>query len=116
MWDAATGQPAGAPLQHKDAVTAAAFSPDGRRVVTASRDKTARVWQVLLDLGSGENVRLFADLAEVVGGYRVADLGSVVPLTEPERLQRVRRIVGPGTTAFVQLDVLLRPWQLPSRQ
>jgi WD40 repeat protein len=31
-------------LEHQDAVSAAAFSPDGMRVVTASWDKTARVW------------------------------------------------------------------------
>ena len=27
----------------------AAFSPDGTRIVTASKDKTARVWDVFLD-------------------------------------------------------------------
>jgi len=29
---------------HTDAVTAAVFSPDGQRIVTASCDHTARVW------------------------------------------------------------------------
>ena len=31
---------------HTDAVNSAAFSPDGKRIVTASRDKTARIWNV----------------------------------------------------------------------
>ena len=34
----------GAPLQHGGTVRSAAFSADGTRVVTASEDKTARVW------------------------------------------------------------------------
>ena len=42
MWDAATGRQLTRPLQHD--VQYAAFSSDGRRIVTASQDKTARVW------------------------------------------------------------------------
>ena len=88
---------------------AAAFSPDGRYVLTASSE-TVRVWQVLLDLRSGERVQPLADLAEVVGGYRLTDLRSVVPLTEQERLERVRRLAGPAATAFTPIDVLLSPF------
>ena len=45
VWDAATGQPIGGPLKgHEREVNSAAFSPDGKRIVTASFDKTARVW------------------------------------------------------------------------
>ena len=36
---------------HEDEVNSAAFSPDGTRVVTASRDKTARVWDVATGTG-----------------------------------------------------------------
>jgi len=49
VWDAATGESLGAPLTHQDAVRSAAFSPDGTRVVTASLDKTARMWEIPLD-------------------------------------------------------------------
>ena len=31
-------------FQHQDQVVAAAFSPDGARILTASRDKTAKLW------------------------------------------------------------------------
>ena len=39
---------------HADEITAAAVSPDGRRVVTASKDGTALLWQ----LETGKSVAL----------------------------------------------------------
>jgi WD40 repeat protein/tRNA A-37 threonylcarbamoyl transferase component Bud32 len=50
--NAATGEPLSPPLRHSSYVLQAAFSPDGRRVVTASDDDTARVW----DVATGELV------------------------------------------------------------
>lgn len=120
VWETSTGQPVGAPLRHQGAVNAAMFSPDGRSVVTASVDRTARVWRVLLDLGSGQSVEPLADLAEVIGGYRAARVGSVVPLDEvaetaSQRLTRVRRIVGPDAPTFPSIEALLRPFLSPPR-
>jgi len=31
-------------LRHEDSVESVAFSPDGKQIVSGSRDKTARVW------------------------------------------------------------------------
>jgi tetratricopeptide (TPR) repeat protein len=45
LWDAATGQAIGQPLEHQGEVVAVAFSPDGRTLLTGSWDKTARVWE-----------------------------------------------------------------------
>jgi WD40 repeat protein len=54
----ATLSPSGAALVrilegHKDAVTAVTVTPDGKRAVSASLDKTLKVWE----LGSGRELR-----------------------------------------------------------
>lgn len=44
VWDLRTGQAITRPLRHDREIWTARFSSDGQRVVTASDDKTARVW------------------------------------------------------------------------
>ena len=46
LWDASIGKPTGPPLAHEGWVQAAAFSPDGSRLLTGSHDKSARLWKV----------------------------------------------------------------------
>jgi WD40 repeat protein/serine/threonine protein kinase len=52
VWDVASGEPVGEPMQHAEDVVSAAFSPDGKLVATASDDHTARVW----DAQTGKHV------------------------------------------------------------
>jgi WD40 repeat protein len=55
LWDAATGQPIGSPLQgHTGLVNSVVFSPDGRRIVSGSYDKTLRLW----DAASGQGIQV----------------------------------------------------------
>jgi WD40 repeat protein len=47
LWDVATGKlKATFKGGHKDIIIALAFSPDGRKLVTGSRDRTVQVWEV----------------------------------------------------------------------
>ena len=57
-------------MRHDDVVYFAQFSPDGQRVVTASWDKTARVWDVptTRNQDAQDGMLLLADLAEAACG------------------------------------------------
>jgi WD40 repeat protein/tRNA A-37 threonylcarbamoyl transferase component Bud32 len=46
LWDVAGGRPHALPLKHYGQVHQVRFSPQGRRLLTASADRTARVWSV----------------------------------------------------------------------
>ena len=52
VWDADSGKTLATLQGHTAAVFSAAFSPDGKRIVTASYDNTARVW----DADSGKTL------------------------------------------------------------
>lgn len=117
VWDAASGLPVGALVpnpfrgtrrsDYNSSVKTVAFTPDGRRMAILSTDGIISVWPVLLELKSEDTQRL-ADLAEVLSGSRVGDLGAVEPLTEPERLKRVQNLMGPAATVSVHPQDLLR--------
>jgi WD40 repeat protein len=107
VWNAATGRPLSAPLSHAKYVMRADFSPDGTRVATNLGADDPHIWRVLLDLSSPERIALAADLAEILGDHQVTALGSVAPLNESERLERMRRLAGPSATAFSPIDAIL---------
>ena len=52
-----TVRPLGEPMTHDGAVVSAVFSADGKRVVTASRDKTARLWDGLTGAPIGQPMK-----------------------------------------------------------
>ena len=46
VWDVASGQVKAILRGHEGQIVAAAFSPDGSRVLTAAKDHTVRVWEI----------------------------------------------------------------------
>ncbi len=45
LWDIATGRALGMPISHREPLTCAAFSPDGKRFAIGGHEKTARVFE-----------------------------------------------------------------------
>ena len=71
-------------LDHNDAVSSAAFSPDGSRIVAASRDRTARIW----DAASGKEIAVLRHIHGVsTGGH---ESGLRFALRIHERQPRIR--------------------------
>ena len=68
LWDAATGQPRGAPLVHPDEVVAVAFHPDGGRIFTASRDTGVHVWDARTGQPVGRPMPLLQSLSSMTLG------------------------------------------------
>jgi len=87
-------------------VNSAQFSPDGQRVVTASGDKTALLWDVVIvtDKDKREDILLVAELAEATGGVILETVGQAENLTvlAPKQIKASRekiatKFLGPSS-------------------
>jgi WD40 repeat protein len=75
VWDAQTGRETLTLTGHTDRVQSVAFSPDGRRLVSAAADRTVKVW----DAQTGQELRTFKGFAGPVDD-RDSDLGGMGPV------------------------------------
>jgi hypothetical protein len=81
-------------MRRDDAVLSAQFNADGQRVVTASRDKTARVWDapIIRNQDAPDDVLLLADLAEAACGSVLQTSGQteILKLLPPDQVRATR--------------------------
>jgi WD40 repeat protein len=64
LWDIATGKPAGVLIGHENVINDLAFTPDGKQLVSASRDGRALVWDVRYEQRSADEIaRIVAERA-----------------------------------------------------
>ena len=90
LWDTAGGQPIGAPIAHPGGLQAVAFSPDGRTLLTAARDGSARLW----DGHTGQPIGL--------------------PWSHPDRIEKARFSPNGRSILTVCGDNRLRVWDQPT--
>jgi hypothetical protein len=81
LWDAATGQQRHALRGHSGAVHVLRFSPDGRRLVTASAEATDRTVS-LWDVARGEEVRRFPGHVRGVATLALSDGGQTLTVLD----------------------------------
>jgi Periplasmic binding protein/WD domain, G-beta repeat len=132
LWNAASGEPVRTLAGHLDAVWSVSFSPDGQRLVSASRDGTARIWNVrdgqlittlqanvgaLVSAAFSPDGQRLATAAQV-GTVQLWDLAServVVTLSGPGNGERIDSLIftPDGRQVVVRGDLTARIYALP---
>ncbi len=96
LWETATGKPLGLALQPQGYPGAVAFSPNGKMVVTASKDNTARLWRAPRPIeGDPERIVLWV---QEISGFELDEYGGTRGLdaaTWQQRRQRFQELGGP---------------------
>jgi WD40 repeat protein len=85
VWDVNSSRRLGPPLRHEAKIWHAEFSPDGKRLLTASWDNTARVW----DIATGKWVTPALKHNESVYRASFSADGSLIPTASRDRTARV---------------------------
>ncbi len=106
-WDSRTGEAVTPDLRHGGAITVVTFSPDGRKLLSASKDGTVRILDLTPEEGPLDRLRL---VAAVLAARKIDATGSLVPMDPAEFEARWKELQErfPGATAPTRARI--RAW------
>ena len=87
-----------ATLQDEGDVTSAVFSPDGARILTLSRDKTARLWDATVArslarlMVESQALRQVGLLSELASGFEISQDGSLTAIPSGRRFELITQV------------------------
>jgi WD40 repeat protein len=99
VWDAATGQPLAPQMWHRDRIRSAAFSKDGRFVLTGGEDQTAQLW----DAATGQAILAPLMLPAQVEEVGFSPDGTLFWTYSSRRLRLWERATGVPVTPEIRL-------------
>src|SRR5271165_6007407 len=88
----------GATFQHESEVSSAVFSPDGARILTVSRDKTARLWDATIArslarlMVESQALRQVGLLSELASGLEISEDGSLTAIPSGRRFELITQV------------------------
>jgi tetratricopeptide (TPR) repeat protein len=88
----------GATFQHESEVSSAVFSPDGARILTVSRDQTARLWDATIArslarlMVESQALRQVGLLSELASGLKISEDGSLTAIPSGRRFELITQV------------------------
>ena len=100
LWEVATGRLLRTFVGHAQAITAVAFSPDGRRLLSSSRDSALKLW----DAASGKLIRSWEGHRLAATAVAFSPDGTLLPSAGSDSIGRIDNTLRRTRGSFARLE------------